>query len=69
MFQNNHEGIIKIKQLPKKLRPFCLTPNIVPLITYRDSKNNIDEILNATCHKRFCLNVFCPFKGFVDLDK
>ena len=70
MFPNNHEGVININQLPPKIRPPCQVSDIVPLMTYRDPKNKIDEILNATCHNGVsCPDPRCPFKGFVDLDK
>ncbi|MFA6007624.1 MAG: hypothetical protein WC784_03175 [Candidatus Shapirobacteria bacterium] len=59
---------ISIEQLPENLQPYCLFPKIVPLMTYRNPVKSIsEEILNATCKRRFCFSKDCPFKDIVDL--
>jgi len=66
MVQNNYENIIDVKDLPENLRPNCLSPEIIPLMTCRDPQKKTDEILNATCKNKTCSSR-CRFKSIVNL--
>lgn len=68
MVINNHESVINPNNLPTNLKPPCGTSEIIPVMTYRDPKKNIDEILNVLCKKSSSCDIECRFKDFVNLD-